>query len=591
MKYKHSLAGLLTAVAIGAAGCGGEAPVSVVAKPVAPVAPPKPEVTLPNVKFVDVTGSSGLDFTHHNASTGEKLLPETMGSGVAFIDYDGDGDQDLFFVDQQPWPGAKDAPAIKSSHALYQNDGKGHFKDVTAEAGLNTSVFGQGVAVGDYDNDGDDDLFVTALGGCRLFRNDKGRFSDVAKDAGALVSNGWPTSAAFFDMENDGDLDLFICNYVSWSPETDRAVSTQISGAGLAYDPPTAFNGSFCWLLRNEGGKFTDVGEEAGIRVRAGELKAPMAKSLGIAPLDIDGDGLVDLAVANDTVPNFLFHNLGTGKFEEIGMTAGIAFDQAGSPRGAMGTDWADFKNDGTIGLAVANFANEMVALYVADDPKTMQFSDLANIYGLGAPTQPPLKFGLFFFDYDLDGRLDLLTANGHLESDISKVQASQSYEQPAQLFWNTGENGRQLFVLVDAEHAGPDLFKPLVGRSSAYADIDGDGDLDVVITSNGGSARLFRNDGGDKNGWIRLVLKGTQSNRDGIGAKVVVTAGDVTQTRQLFPSKGYLSSVELPLTFGLGQAEKADRVEVTWPSGTKQEWKDLRSGTKTTLEESAAKP
>jgi hypothetical protein len=592
-QHKHAIALILATAATGISGCADRAPVSHALEPVAPTAPskPKPKLALPEVKFVDVTSESGLHFTHHNASTGEKLLPETMGSGVAFIDYDRDGDQDLFFVDQGSWPGAKGTPASRSGHALYRNDGSGHFKDVTEEAGLGSSVFGQGVAVGDYDNNGADDLFVTALGGCQLFRNDGGKFTDVAREAGALDPEGWPTSAAFLDMENDGDLDLFLCSYVSWSAEIDRSVDTRIPGGGLAFDPPTAFDGSFCRLLRNDGGKFTDVSETAGIRIRAGELKAPMAKSLGVAPLDIDGDGLVDLAVANDTAPNFLFHNLGGGKFEDIGLTAGVAFGQAGQTRGAMGADWADFHNDGTVGLAVANFANEMVALYVADGPNSLQFTDMAAAYGLGLPTQSPLKFGLFFFDYDLDGRLDLLTANGHLERDVSKLQASQSYEQPAQLLWNTGEIGPHLFVLVDQAHAGPDLFKPLVGRGSAYADIDGDGDLDVVITSNGGPARLFRNDGGDKNGWIRLTLKGTQSNRDGIGAKVVVTAGGVTQTRQLFPAKGYLSSVELPLTFGLGRAGKADRVTVTWPSGENQEWKDLRSGTKTTLEENSANP
>ena len=271
----------------------------------------------------------------------------------------------------------------------------------------------------------------------------------MTDEANAQASDGWRTSAAFFDMENDGDLDLFVCNYVAWSPEFDRGQNFQLAGTGQgrAYGPPTAFGGTLCVLLRNDGGTFADVSEEAGIQVRTPDLKAPMGKSLGVAPYDVDGDGLVDLAVANDTVQNFLFHNLGGGKFEEIGITSGIAFDQSGAARGAMGIDWADFRNDGSLGLAIGNFANEMTALYVTDDPASLQFSDLANLYGLGAPTQPPLKFGLFFFDYDLDGRLDLLTANGHLESEIAKVQASETYAQPAQLFWNTGKPGRTLFV------------------------------------------------------------------------------------------------------------------------------------------------
>jgi hypothetical protein len=497
-----------------------------------------------------------------------------MGSGVAFLDFDGDGDQDLLLLNSSRWPGQDEKSAPPAYPALYRNDGKGRFDDATEAAGLKVALPGMGVAVGDYDNDGDPDLYITTLSGGYLFRNDGGKFTDVTAETNTRGADGWLTSAAFFDMENDGDLDLFVCNYVQWSPEIDRSITTQLTGTGkgLAYDPPTAFQGTLNVLLRNDGGKYTDVTTEAGIECRTPDLKEPMAKSLGVAPYDIDGDGLVDLAVANDTVPNFLFHNLGGGKFEEIGMTAGIAFDQAGQARGAMGIDWADFRGDGTLGLAIGNFANEMTALYVTDAPASLQFSDLANLYGLGAPTQPPLKFGLFFFDYDLDGRPDLLSANGHLESDISQVQASQTYPQAAQLFWNSGQPGRSMFVLVGPQNAGPDLFRPIVGRGSAYADIDGDGDLDVVLTANGGPARLFRNDGGNRNHWLRVVLKGTASNRDGIGAKVVVTVGDRTLRAQHFPARGYLSSVEPVLTFGLGDADEVDKVVVTWPSGRTNE-------------------
>ena len=282
--------------------------------------------------------------------------------------------------------------------------------------------------------------------------------------------------------------------------------------------------------------------------------------------------------MANDTVVNFFFHNLGGGKFEEIGLPTGIAFDQGGATRAAMGIDWGDFKNDGSLGLAIGNFANEMTALYVTEDPKTLLFSDLANLYGLGAPSQPPLKFGLFFLDYDLDGRLDLLSANGHLESDIAQTQASQTYAQAAQLFWNTGKSGRELFVLVDESKAGPDLFRPIVGRGSAYADIDGDGDLDVLVTANGGPAHLFRNDGGSRNRSLRLDVRGI-AGRPAIGAKVVVESGPVRCRSQVFPTKGYLSSSEPIQTFGLGRGEKADKVTITWPSGLKVELKDVPAG------------
>lgn len=557
-------------VAALAPACGPATPAPVVPKAQAPVAPKRLEpAQIPDVRFTDITDEAGIRFVHHNAMAGDKLLPETMGSGCAFLDYDGDGDQDLFLVNGVPWPDKAEPGAKPPVQALYQNDGKGKFTDVTESSGLAVPLFGMGVAVGDYDNDGDVDLYVTTLDGGRLYRNDGGTFLDVTDSANAGGGGGWLSSAAFFDLENDGDLDLFLCRYVSWSAQFDRAQSFPLSGVGRGYGPPTAFEGSFCTLLRNDGGTFTDISEESGIRVRTLDLKQPMAKSLGVAPWDIDGDGLVDLAVANDTVPNFLFHNLGGGKFEELATTSGVAFDVAGAARGAMGIDWAHFLNDSSLALAIGNFANEMTALYVSEDPSKMLFSDQAHLFGLGAPTQNPLKFGLFFFDYDLDGRPDLLSVNGHLETDIEKTQQSMTYRQPAQLFWNSGRRGPTLFSLVPAEKCGPDLLRPIVGRGSAYADIDGDGDLDVCLTDNGGPARLFRNEGGTGHHWVRLKLVGRKSNRDAIGARVVVTAGDLVQRRQLFPAKGYLSSVELPLTFGLGKAERLDTVEITWPSGT----------------------
>jgi hypothetical protein len=562
------------------AGCGSRPEPPAVVAAVAPVRPqPLRSVSLPSVRFVDITEAAGICFIHINGAAGAKLLPETMGAGAAFLDYDGDGDQDILLVNSDDWT-PRDSKS-RPTQALYRNDGRGRFEDVTTGSGLDVSCFGMGVAVGDFDNDGDPDVFLTTLDGGRFFRNDAGVFRDVTADVFPARPGGWLTSAAFFDLENDGDLDLFVCRYVDWSPETDRALSTQLAGTGQgpAYDPPTGYPGSFCVLLRNDRGRFTDVSEQAGIQIRAPGLEVPYAKALGVAPYDVDNDGLVDLAVSNDTVANFLFHNLGGGKFAEIGMAAGVAFDPSGATRAGMGIDWGDFRNDGSLGLAIGNFANEMMALYVSDEPARLQFADLAAVYGLGAPTQPPMKFGLIFLDYDLDGRLDLLSANGHLESDIARVQASESYAQPAQLFWNSGHPRRDRFMAIGPDVAGPDLFRPIVGRGAAYADIDGDGDLDVLLTANGGPARLFRNEANGRNHWLRLHLRGSRSNRDAIGARVTVRAGGVAQHRQLFPARSYLSSVELPLTFGLGTAAAAESVTIVWPSGKTSALKGLEAG------------
>src|SRR5581483_4258133 len=413
----------------------------------------------------------------------------------------------------------------------------GHFNDVTKGSGLDVSFYGMGVAIGDYDNDGLDDVFITAVGGDHLFHNDGGgKFHEVTVDAGVGgATNDWSTCAAFVDYDNDGKLDLFVGNYVQWSRQIDAEVGYKIDGRTRAYGQPMNFQGAFCRLYHNDGhGRFTDVTKQSGLQVKNPATGVPAAKTLGVAPVDVDGDGWIDLVVANDTVPNLVFMNQHDGTFKEIGAVSGVAFDSYGNTRGAMGMDTAYYRDDGKLGIAIGNFANEMTALYVQQNTPTT-FSDEAITEGVGPASRRLLKFGLFFFDYDLDGRLDLLSTNGHLESDIAKVQASETYEQSAQLFWNTGHMGpnETLYTLVGPDSAGPDLFRPIVGRGSAYADIDGDGDLDVVFTVNGGRARLFRNDGGNRNHWVRLALSGSPSNRSAIGAKVTVKVGDQAYRRQ----------------------------------------------------------
>lgn len=585
-------------------GCGKTNPEPVVPKAAAPKAEEKAdETTLPKVTFKNVTEAAGIRFLHENGFEGEKLLPETMGSGVAVLDYDGDGLMDLFFVNSCKWAeaGIKSVKPSKpeslpqhigepsKSHKLYRNLGDGKFEDVSEKAGITDVFYGQGAAVGDVDNDGDPDLIVTGLNTVRLYRNDGGKFVEVSKDSGITPGKGWYTSAAFFDAENDGDLDLFVCNYVDWSAEFDRAQGFQLAGtgSGRAYGPPTAFPGSYCLLYRNDGsGKFMDVSEQSGIRVKTASLGAPFAKSLGVAPQDCNGDGFVDLAVANDTVPNFLFLNKGDGTFEELGVSSGVALDQSGTARGAMGIDWGDFSNDESLALAIGNFANEMTALYVADDRKSAIFTDRAAVYGLGAPTQPPLKFGLFFMDFDLDGRMDLLSTNGHLENDIVKVQASQSYPQSAQLFWNTGKLGRTLFRLMSVNDIGEDLLKPIVGRGSACFDMDNDGDLDVVVTENGGPARLYRNDLADTHKSVRIKLVGRKSNRDGIGVKLLAKTDDKSLQIQHFMAKSYLSSLDPDVTIGIGSAPTLESLELVWPSGKKQTVSGLEPGKVHRIEE-----
>jgi hypothetical protein len=521
----------------------------------------------PAVVFRDITAAAGIDFVHTNGAYGDKLMPETIGSGAAFLDYDNDADQDLLLINSSWFPGHEQetTPTL----ALYRNDGSGQFTDVTREAGLAIESYGMGVAVGDFDNDGWDDLYITALGENYLLRNGQGRFTDITATSGtAGQASDWSTAAAFLDYDNDGDLDLFVGNYVQWSREIDLEIDFRVTGLGRAIGAPNHFYGTTNRLYRNDGqGSFSDVSQPAGIMITDPATHAPAGKALTVAPVDYDRDGRIDLFVANDTTRNFLYHNLGDGRFEEIGALEGIAFDRNGKATGAMGIDAAYFRNDEDLGIGIDNFANEMSSLYVTVGGQP-PFADEAVLEGFGPASRLALTFGLFFFDYDLDGRLDLFQANGHLEAEINVVQSSQTYAQPAQLFWNCGAACRGRFVLV--ADTG-DLANPMVGRGAAFADIDNDGDLDVLVTQNGRRAVLFRNEQSLGHHWLRVRLTGNDSNRNAIGALVELSAGGVTQRRVVTPTRSYLSQSELPVTFGLGASGAVDDLHITWPDGQRQ--------------------
>ncbi|HKX61023.1 MAG TPA: CRTAC1 family protein [Verrucomicrobiae bacterium] len=553
-----------------------------------PVVADRAAAAMPKVQFTDVTAASGISFRHFSGATGDKLLPETMGGGVSFIDFDNDGDPDLLFVNGADWPWAKSPRQPKPTPALFRNDGHGRFEDVTAKSGLDVTLFGMGAAVGDFDNDGLDDLLFTAVGGNRLFRNlGGGKFSDVSDVAGVRGnSNDWSTCAAFLDIDNDGDLDLFVGNYVKWSKEIDLEVGYKLVGVGRAYGQPMNFEGTFPYLFRNEGGgRFKDISKESGVRIANKDTGVPASKSLGVAPVDLNQDGWIDFIVANDTTPNTVFTNAGDGTFKEIGGVSGIAFDANGQTRGAMGIDAARYRSDAALGVVIGNFANEMTALYVSQtDP--CSFVDEAIAEGVGPASRLLLKFGIFFFDYDLDGRLDLLSANGHLEEEISKIQKSQQYAQPAQLFWNSGAASGATFVPVPEPMAGADLFRPIVGRGSAFADIDGDGDLDVVLAQVGGAPLLLRNDQHLSNHWVRLKLVGRAANRSAIGAWIRLRAGSDVAWRQVMPTRSYLSQSELPVTIGVGKAAKVDELEIIWPGGQRQTVADLKIDRMTVIEQ-----
>jgi hypothetical protein len=508
------------------------------------------------VQFTDVTTTAGIRFRHNTGRSGKKYLPETLGSGCAFLDFNNDNYADILLLNGKDWNPAASA-ARHSYPALYRNNGNGSFTDVTAAAGLAIEMHAMGVAVGDYDNDGWQDLYITALDGDRLLHNEhNGTFRDVTRAAG-INNAGFGTSAAWFDYDRDGQLDVFVANYVQWSPQTDLWCS--LDGRTKSYCTPESYKGLPAKLYHNlGGGKFEDVSRKAGIADPAG-------KSLGVAVLDFDGDGWPDLFVANDTQPNKLYRNNRDGTFTDIGVAAGVAFGEDGVARGAMGVDAADYDRSGRPHLLVGNFSNQMLALY-HNEGKAL-FVDEAPASAVGRASLLSLTFGLFFFDYDLDGHPDIFTANGHIEDEINRVQPKVHYEQPPLLFHNLG--GRRFELATD--QVGPFLRRPIVARGAAYADYDLDGDLDILITTNGGPAYLYRNDGGNRNNFLRIKTRGSRSNRDGIGAVVRLRSASGSQWQSVHSGSSYCSQSELPLTFGLGRDARVDLLEIDWPSGAHQ--------------------
>jgi hypothetical protein len=526
----------------------------------------------PDNAFADVTAQAGIRFRHNNGAFGRKYLPETMGSGGAFVDVDGDGWQDIFLVNSKNWPGDKSHADQRSFPALYRNNADGTFTEITREAGLQVELYGLGVTAADFDNDGRVDLYVTALGGNRLFHNLGGtRFADVT-DAAGVGDSGFSTSATWFDYDRDGRLDLFVGHYVDWSEAKDLFCT--LDGTTKSYCTPESYPGHSSTLYRNRGdGTFEDVTRNAGVY-------DPASKALGVALIDYDNNGQMDLFVANDTQPNRLYRNNGNGSFTDVGAMAGVAFNEAGVARAGMGVDAADYDGSGRQSLIIGNFSNEMMALYTNEG--TGLFIDEAPASSIGKSSLLSLTFGCFFFDYDLDGMVDIFAANGHVADDVNKVQPNVTHAQPPHLFRNLGS---RRFEEVTTR-VGAAFQQPMVARGAAYGDYDGDGDLDLLITTNNGPAKLLRNDGGHGNR-LRVSAIGTKSTKDGIGSRIqALVSGKPGPWAMVKTGSSYLSQSELPVTLGLGATSQLSGLQIRWPSGQVDNLPALDANQSITVEE-----
>jgi hypothetical protein len=526
------------------------------------------------ITFRDITAQAGIHFTHNNGAFGKKWLPETMGPGCAFIDYDNDGWPDILLVNGEDWPGHPKNGA--TTPKLYHNNHDGTFTDVTRKSGLGIPLFGLGAAVGDYDNDGFDDIFITAVGQSHLFHNNgNGTFTDITKTAGLWGPNEFSTGVAWVDYDRDGKLDLVIANYVQWSEQGDLYCT--LDGTHKSYCTPESYKGTSARLWHNLGnGKFEDATQKAG-------LYDPTSKGLGVAILDYNNDGWPDILIANDTQPNKLYLNKKNGIFEERAVSAGIAFSEDGIARAGMGVDAADYDRSGSASLIITNFANQMLALY--HNEGNGLFVDEAPRSDVGRETLVTLGFGCFFFDYDNDGWQDIFVADGHIEDQIETVQKRVNYAEPPHLFRNLGNGKFDEVTSKVSEKAGKGFASPKVARGAAYADVNNQGTLDILLMTNGGPAHLYLNQGGT-NQSLRVKLVGTKSNRDGIGAVVRVSAGADKQWLTMKSGSSYLSQSELVLTFGLGSKAKGDSVEIDWPSGQVDKLSNLAAGQTVTVQE-----
>ncbi len=549
------------------AGCLAVAVISVVALSSLPASG---TLDPSSVTFTDATVQAGIRFVHNSGREGRKFLPETVGSGVAWLDADGDGWEDLLLVNSKDWT----PRGRKSLPALWRNNHNGTFTNITAGSGLDVEMYGLGVAIGDYDNDGRDDVYITALEGDHLFHNEgHGKFRDVTRTAG-IANASFGTSAAWFDYDRDGKLDLFVANYVQWSAKGDLWCS--LDGATKSYCTPESYKGTSSKLYHNLGnGRFEDVSQKAGIA-------DPTSKSLGVAVIDYNSDGWPDLFVSNDTQPNKLYRNNRNGTFSEEGVAAGVAFGEDGVARGAMGVDSIDYDRSGRPALLIGNFSNQMLGLY--HNEGNGLFVDEAPSSAVGRASLLTLTFGDFFFDYDLDGNPDIYAANGHIEEEIGRVQPKVQYKEPPLLFRNLGKGQ---FENVTAR-MGAAFNRPVVARGAAYADYDHDGDLDIAVTTNNGPAYLFRNDGGNRNHWISIRLVGRKSNRDGIGAVVRVASKSGPQWNTVHSGSSYCSQSDLALTFGLGGDPAVQSIEIEWPSGAKQKLGGVPANQFLTIDENA---
>jgi enediyne biosynthesis protein E4 len=509
----------------------------------------------PGVNFVDVTRAAGITFEHDNAASPEKFLIETMGSGCGWIDYDQDGLLDLYLVNSAATKAYKPARPLRS--ALYHNNGDGTFTDVTQQAGVGAEgLFGMGVEVGDFDNDGYPDLFVCGYGRCILYHNDgDGTFTNITDHAKVENSGRWASSAAWFDYDNDGRLDLVIANYVDWSPEHNFYCGDR--GPGMrSYCHPDDFHPQAPTLYHNNGdGTFTDVSKSSGLAQHPGN-------GLGIVTFDYDDDGWQDIFIANDHMPNSLFHNNRDGTFSEVGYLAGVAVSSDGQFEAGMGTDAADVSGNGRMDIIVTHLDTQLARLY--QNAGDGSFDDATFRSKLSYATFHLSGFGTRFFDYDNDGTRDLVMANGHVLDNIQRYHSETAYAEPKLMFRN---NGRGIFENV-SDQLGPDLLLPRVSRGLAVGDYDNDGDLDILVSNNGQAPQLLRNDGGNENHWLEILLIGTKSNRDGVGARVKLTAGDLVLYDQRKGGMSYQSAQDPRLHFGLGRHGEVDSVEIKWPSG-----------------------